>query len=37
PKTHNPVYTDIVCRELTGILDKKSSPIHEIIDISFNL
>lgn len=32
PKTHNPVYTDIVCRELTGILDKKSSPIHEIID-----
>ena len=32
PKTHNPVYTDIVCRELTKILDKKSSPIHEIID-----
>ncbi|OOM13561.1 asparagine synthase (glutamine-hydrolyzing) [Clostridium saccharobutylicum] len=32
PKTHNPIYTDIVCRMLTDILDKKSSPIHEIID-----
>lgn len=32
PKTHNPIYTDIVCKELTEILDKKSSPIHEIID-----
>lgn len=32
PKTHNPVYTDIVCKMLTEILDKKSSPIHEIID-----
>ncbi len=31
PKTHNPIYTDIVCKELTEILDKKSSPIHEII------
>lgn len=32
PKTHNPIYTDIVCKELTSILDKKSSPIHEVID-----
>jgi asparagine synthase (glutamine-hydrolysing) len=32
PKTHNPVYTDIVCSMLTKILDDKSSPIHEIID-----
>ncbi|AGX42282.1 asparagine synthase (glutamine-hydrolyzing) [Clostridium saccharobutylicum] len=32
PKTHNPIYTDIVCKMLTDILDKKSSPIHEIID-----
>ncbi|AVK50061.1 asparagine synthetase B [Clostridium sp. MF28] len=32
PKTHNPVYTDIVCKMITEILEKKSSPIHEIID-----
>lgn len=32
PKTHNPVYTDIVCKMITDILDKKSSPIHSIID-----
>ncbi|WP_244833096.1 asparagine synthase (glutamine-hydrolyzing) [Clostridium sp. BJN0001] len=32
PKTHNPIYTDMVCRGLQDILDKKSSPIHEIID-----
>ncbi|SFC56337.1 asparagine synthase (glutamine-hydrolyzing) [Clostridium uliginosum] len=32
PKTHNPVYTDIVCKMMNDILDKKSSPIHEIID-----
>lgn len=32
PKTHNPVYTEIVCKMLTEILDRKSSPIHEIID-----
>jgi len=32
PKTHNPVYTDIVCGMMTKILDDKSSPIHEIID-----
>lgn len=32
PKTHNPIYTEIVCKELTKILDNKSSPIHEIID-----
>ena len=32
PKTHNPLYTDIVCSMMTKILDDKSSPIHEIID-----
>ena len=32
PKTHNPIYTDIVCNMMTEILDDKSSPIHEVID-----
>lgn len=32
PKTHNPVYTEIVCEMLNNILNKKSSPIHDIID-----
>ena len=32
PKTHNPIYTDIVCNMMTKILEDKSSPIHEIID-----
>lgn len=32
PKTHNPVYTEIVCKMMTDILNKKASPIHEIID-----
>ena len=32
PKTHNPIYTDIVCRMMSEMLDDKSSPIHEIID-----
>ncbi|NFE75183.1 asparagine synthase (glutamine-hydrolyzing) [Clostridium botulinum] len=32
PKTHNPIYTDIVCNMMNDILKKKSSPIHEIID-----
>lgn len=32
PKTHNPIYTDLVCDMMTKILDDKSSPIHEIID-----
>lgn len=32
PKTHNPIYTDIVCMMMKDILDKKSSPIHDIID-----
>ena len=32
PKTHNPIYTDIVCSMMTKILDDKSSPIHNIID-----
>lgn len=32
PKTHNPIYTDMVCSIMTRILDDKSSPILEIID-----
>lgn len=32
PKTHNPVYTDIVCKMMNEILNKKSSPLHDIID-----
>ncbi|EKQ53835.1 MULTISPECIES: asparagine synthase (glutamine-hydrolyzing) [unclassified Clostridium] len=32
PKTHNPIYTDIVCKMMNDILNKKSSPIHDIID-----
>ncbi|MBW6410078.1 asparagine synthase (glutamine-hydrolyzing) [Clostridium weizhouense] len=32
PKTHNPIYTEIVCKMMNDLLDKKSSPIHEIID-----
>lgn len=32
PKTHNPIYTDMVCNTMTKILDDKSSPILDIID-----
>ena len=32
PKTHNPVYTDIVCKMMNEIMEDKTSPIHEIID-----
>lgn len=32
PKTHNPIYTDMVCSIMTRILEDKSSPILEIID-----
>ena len=32
PKTHNPIYTSIVCDEMNKILNKKSSPILDIID-----
>lgn len=32
PKTHNPIYTDIVCKMMQDILEKKSSPILEILD-----
>lgn len=34
PKTHNPIYTELVCNMITNILNKKSSPIHDIIDES---
>ena len=32
PKTHNPVYTDIVCKMMNDVLADPSSPILEIID-----
>ncbi len=32
PKTHNPIYTDIICRMMNEIMKDKSEPIHEIID-----
>jgi len=32
PKTHNPIYTDMVCNIMTKILNDKSSPILNIID-----
>jgi len=32
PKTHNPVYTDIVCGMMNDILNDKSSPLLELID-----
>ena len=32
PKTHNPVYTDIVCARMNEILADKNSPILQIID-----
>lgn len=32
PKTHNPIYTDLVCSAMREILDDKSSPILELID-----
>jgi len=35
PKTHNPIYTDLVCNMLQTILDNKASPLLNIIDPSF--
>lgn len=32
PKTHNPVYTDLVCNIMGDVLKDKSSPILDIID-----
>lgn len=32
PKTHNPIYTDIICRMMNEIMKDKSEPIHEIVD-----
>lgn len=32
PKTHNPIYTDIVCKMMNEILDNKTSPILQIIN-----
>lgn len=35
PKTHNPIYTDLVCKEMKNILNDKTSPILDIIDKDF--
>ncbi|WP_069998959.1 asparagine synthase (glutamine-hydrolyzing) [Cellulosilyticum sp. I15G10I2] len=35
PKTHNPIYTDLVCQMMQGILDNPQSPLLNIIDKSF--
>lgn len=32
PKTHNPVYTDIVCRRMDALLKDKNAPLLELID-----
>lgn len=32
PKTHNPVYTDIVCRMMQEILNDKNAPVRSVID-----
>lgn len=32
PKTHNPLYTELVCNEMSDILKDKSSPLLELID-----
>ena len=32
PKTHNPIYTEMVCKEMNKILSDTNSPILEIID-----
>lgn len=32
PKTHNPIYTDMVCNKMNSILSDTSSPILDIID-----
>ena len=32
PKTHNPIYTDMVCNKMNRILSDSSSPILDIID-----
>ena len=32
PKTHNPIYTEMVCKEMNKILSDNQSPILELID-----
>lgn len=32
PKTHNPVYTGIICGMMSEVLADKSAPLHQIID-----
>ncbi len=34
PKTHSPIYTSIVKKELQNIIKNKKSPIHELIDLT---
>lgn len=35
PKTHNPVYTELVCSKMNSILNDKNSPILPLIDVNF--
>lgn len=35
PKTHHPIYTDLVCKMMENILDNSHSPILNIIDKNF--
>ena len=35
PKTHHPVYTDLVCKMLEELLESPSHPVFELIDRSF--
>ncbi|MCX7695019.1 MAG: asparagine synthase (glutamine-hydrolyzing) [Caloramator sp.] len=35
PKTHNPIYTELVCRHMLDILSNKNEPILDIIDKDF--
>ncbi|MDF2614147.1 MAG: hypothetical protein K0S71_1933 [Clostridia bacterium] len=35
PKTHNPIYTDLVCSMMQTILDNPASPLLDIIDTAF--
>lgn len=35
PKTHNPVYTDLVCSMMQEILGRPSAPLLDVIDTSF--
>ncbi|QCX32590.1 asparagine synthase (glutamine-hydrolyzing) [Caloramator sp. E03] len=35
PKTHNPKYTDLICKKVKEIIDDKNAPINQIINRDF--